>query len=157
MTPVVVIGVGNEFRMDDAAGLVVLDRLRRRLGEAPGWLALVESDGEPASMIDAWRGTELAIVVDAVRSGAPPGRTYRLEPGGREALGVMTVSSHGLGVGTAIGLARVLGLLPGRLIVRLIEAGDTFSGKGLNKAVSAATEEVTSAILDDLGMGSGGG
>ena len=67
MNGVVVIGVGNRYRRDDGAGPAVLDALAvqtRRLQRA----RLVELDGEPARIVDAWTGADLAVVVDAVRS-----------------------------------------------------------------------------------------
>jgi hydrogenase maturation protease len=79
---VVVIGVGNEFRRDDGIGPEVLSRLQEHVGARPDaaagdTLALVYSDGEPASMIEAWTGASLAVVVDAIvtePSSRPPGR-----------------------------------------------------------------------------------
>src|SRR5579863_2942303 len=99
----VVIGVGNEFRRDDGTGPLVVTRLARLV---PPGVELVVSDGDPARMIEAWDGAALAIVVDAVRADpAVPGRVHRLVldhddlPPGSE------VSSHGLGLDGAIGLA----------------------------------------------------
>ena len=45
------IGVGNQFRRDDAAGLEVARRLR--LTRPPG-VEIFEEEGEPASLIEAW-------------------------------------------------------------------------------------------------------
>ena len=46
MATAVVIGVGNRWRRDDAAGLEVIDALQGRVDDS---VLLVESDGEPAS------------------------------------------------------------------------------------------------------------
>ena len=45
-----VIGVSNEFRRDDGAGLAAVARLRDRA--SPG-VALVLTDGEPTRLIEA--------------------------------------------------------------------------------------------------------
>ena len=63
-----VIGVGNEFRRDDGAGPAVVTRLRDL---APDGVRLVITDGEPTRLIDAWAGSALAVVVDAVRAQPP--------------------------------------------------------------------------------------
>jgi hydrogenase maturation protease len=75
-----VIGIGNRRRSDDAAGLEVVARLR---GALPEEIELLEPEGEPTSLIDAWRGADAAWVVDAVSSGAPAGtiEAARLELG----------------------------------------------------------------------------
>ena len=146
---VVVIGVGNEFRRDDGIGPEVLARLHEH---ADGVVVqLVLSDGEPASVIEAWSGASLAVVVDAVVADAPvPGRVHRLVIGTDEVAGGSTVSSHGLGVGDAIGLAAALGRLPGRLIIHAVEAADVGRGVGLTPAVSAVVADLTAAVLRDV-------
>jgi len=73
--PVVVIGVGNEFRRDDGAGPAVIGQLRDLV---PSGVRLVITDGEPTRLIEAWTGAVLAVVVDAVRAEpSHPGRVHR--------------------------------------------------------------------------------
>lgn len=144
----VVIGVGNEFRRDDAAGPAVVGLLD---GRVPDGVTLTVSDGEPTRLIEAWSGVPLAIVVDAVRAEPDvPGRLHRLvldHPA--TALGGQ-VSSHGFGLGDAIGLGRALDRMPGRLIVHAIEAADLSQGAGLTPAVAAALGALAAAVLRDL-------
>ena len=144
----VVIGVGNEFRRDDGAGPAVVATLR---GQVPAGVELLVSDGEPTAMIEAWDGAALAIVVDAVQADpAVPGRLHRLSLEREETVPDGSVSSHGLGLGAAVGLARVLGRMPGRLIVHAVEAADTSRGTGLTPAVGAACAGLAAAVLCDL-------
>ena len=73
--PVVVIGVGNEFRRDDGAGPGSFEQLRDLVSSGVG---LVITDGEPTRLIEAWTGAALAVIVDAVRAEPPhPGRVHR--------------------------------------------------------------------------------
>jgi hydrogenase maturation protease len=144
----VLIGVGNEFRRDDGAGPLLVTALRDRV---PAGVHTVLSDGDPAELIGAWAGARLAVVVDAVRAEpGVPGRLHRLVLEDCGAMPGRAVSSHGLGAGEAIGLARVLGRLPGRLIVHTVEAGDVSRGTGLTRAVSAALPRLAAAVLADL-------
>ena len=48
-----VIGLGNEYRRDDGAGLAVVTSLR---GRVPPGVELVLTDGEPTRLIEAWTG-----------------------------------------------------------------------------------------------------
>jgi hydrogenase maturation protease len=144
----VVIGVGNEFRRDDGAGPAVVARLR---GRVPDGAELVVNDGEPTRMIEAWEGTSLAVVVDAVRAEpARPGRLHRLVVDRAAAGPAGSVSSHGLGLDDAIGLARALDRMPGRLIVHAVEAADLGQGSGLTPAVAAVIDTLAAAVLRDL-------
>jgi sulfhydrogenase subunit alpha len=148
---VVVIGVGNEFRRDDGAGPAVVGRLRDLV---PPDVDLVVTDGEPTRLMEAWTGTALAIVVDAVRAQpAQPGRVHRFVVDRPGTGSPRAASSHGLGLDDAISLAVALDRMPGRLIVHAIEASDLTQGTGLTPAVAAAVGPVARAILDDLGAG----
>jgi hydrogenase maturation protease len=147
--PVVVIGVGNEYRRDDGAGPAVIDRLS---GLVPSGVDLVITDGEPIRLVEAWTGAALAVVVDAVRGEPPhPGRIHRFvldRPGSGVA---QPASSHGFGLDDAIALALALNRMPGRLIVHAIEAADLTQGEGLTAPVAAAVGAAAAAILDDIG------
>ena len=70
------IGLGNDLRGDDAAGLLVARAAREH--EHRG-IEIVESGGEPVDLLDAWEGAEAAVVADAVTSGAEPGAVHRID------------------------------------------------------------------------------
>ncbi len=161
---VVVIGIGNEFRRDDGIGPEVLTRLQgQAAGSAPAagpvrpgtvqadTVQWVTSDGEPASLIETWTGAALAVVVDAVLADPPtPGRLHRLVLDQPDRPDVHQVSSHGLGLDEAIGLARALDRMPERLIIHAVEAADVSHGVGFSPAVAAAVMPLTVAVLRDL-------
>lgn len=140
-----VIAVGHPDAGDDAAGPLALASVAARAG--PG-IALVHCEGDPMEMIEAWEGAELAVVVDAMVSGAPPGTVARFEvtdaplPAHVRA----PASTHGIGVHEVIELARALGRLPRRLVVWAIEAADASPGAGASRAVLAGIERAAAAI-----------
>ena len=70
-TEAVVIGIGNPFRNDDGIGPAVAAQIEEQ--RLPG-VRVVISDGEPAGLLEAWAGADLAVVVDAIhRVPASPG------------------------------------------------------------------------------------
>jgi hydrogenase maturation protease len=144
----VVIGVGNCDRGDDGAGLAVAERLRAlRLPDA----TVVTSLGEPTDLIDAWSGSDLAIVVDALVPRGAPGRVRRFDAV-REPLPVrvFAASTHEFGVAHAVELARALAVLPRRLVVFGIEAGSLEAGRPLGPEVAGAVGLVSAAIVEEL-------
>ena len=146
--PVVVIGVGNEFRRDDGAGPAVIEQLRDLVSSGVG---LVITDGEPTRLIEAWTGAALALIVNAVRAEPPhPGRVHRFVVDRPGADAARPASSHGFGLDDAIALAVALDRMPGRLIVHAIEAADLTQGTGLTPPVAEAVGRVATAILDDI-------
>lgn len=139
-----IIGVGNEYRSDDAAGLVVARRLRRRAGKS---FCVIEQSGEGASLIESWRGARSVIVIDAVMSGAAPGTIHRFEANTQPLPhNFFRYSTHAFGLAEAIELARALGELPPRFIVFGIEAADFTAGLGLSAAVDEAAQRLEEQI-----------
>jgi hydrogenase maturation protease len=140
-----VIGVGNVYRRDDGVGPAVAKRLRERRDE----VAVCEQ--EPSRLLDAWAGAELALVVDAVASGAEPGTVHRFDASERAVpAGVFRGSTHALGVGEAIELARALGRLPGRVLVYGVEGEEFAAGDGLSPAVAAAVEPLVAELIEEV-------
>ena len=138
-----VIGVGNRYRSDDGAGLEVAARLRSRAE-----MVVCETEGEPVGLLDVWEGEEAVIVVDAVSSGAVPGTIHRLDASAAALPASIAgaPSTHAVGLGQAIELARTLGRLPAKLIVYGIE-GESFSaGEQLTPRVQAALETLVEQI-----------
>ena len=148
----VVIGVGTDFRGDDAAGLVAARAVRAK---APEGVAVHESRGDGTALLGLWKGAACAVVVDAMRSGAAPGTVIRFD-----ALDVgrwpddspcTLTSSHALGVLEAIELGRRLGLLPSTLIVFGIEGESFDTGSSLSAAVAAALPSLVERVVAEVG------
>ena len=145
---VVIIGVGNEFRGDDGAGLVVSRRLSA-VG-VPG-VRVLEVEGEGVTAMAAWKGSDAVTLVDAVYSGAAPGTVHRLEADGGPVPGsFFHRSTHAISVADAIELARSLGELPPHFIVYGIEGKSFEAGAGLSPEVETAVEHVVEAVLGEL-------
>ena len=155
----VLIGIGNPYRRDDGVGPALIEAV----GTAglPG-VRLVTADGEPAALIDAWQGTSLAVVVDAVLCEPPrPGQVHRtvLDSGGpadgllaaAAGPGRPAASTHGPGVPDAVRLAGVLGRCPGRLVILAVEAADLGFGPGLSPDVAASLPRLTRAVRAEFG------
>jgi hydrogenase maturation protease len=145
---VLVIGVGNDYRHDDAVGLIVARRLREKNLQH---VTVIEMSGDGAALIAAWQGADRVIIVDAVQSGAAPGAIFRFEAH-REPIptNFFHCSTHAFGVAEAIETARSLGQLPRNLIIYGIEGKDFSVGEGLSPEVKQAIEEVAQMILDQL-------
>jgi hydrogenase maturation protease len=145
---VVVIGVGNPDRGDDALGLEVARQLR---AGSPGDVLVLEEDGDAAGLLAALEGRRLAVIVDAASSGAAPGAVRRFEAhSGPLPACLRHASSHSLGPAEAVELARALGGLPPAVIVYGVEGHCFGPGRRMSPAVEAAIPEVVSRILEDL-------
>ncbi len=125
MSPVRIFGVGSPFG-EDRIGWQAIEALNRSgilRGFPPGWVSLSCLDRPGARLIEDMNGALAVILIDAMRSGAPPGSLRRLDLDRLEAWGA-SLSSHGMGVAGALGLACALGQLPERLVILGIEIGE---------------------------------
>ncbi len=144
---IVVAGVGNELRRDDGIGPAAIAGLGAGL---PAAVETVTLDGEPARLIEAWDGADLAVVVDACTSGAAPGTVHRIEDPSTGPIPAPS-SSHGAGVAEAVRLGTALGRLPRRLVVLAVEGADFGPGPGLSEPVRAALTQVLAQLRQEIG------
>ena len=145
---IVVIGVGNPYRTDDGVGPAVVERLERR---SVANVILARSLGEATELIDLWTGADLAILVDAVLADpAHPGRVHRLVVHRPPAERGRAASSHGMDLGEAVELARVLDRLPGELVLYAVEVDRVGYGEGLTHAVAEASERLAEDIAAEV-------
>ncbi len=147
---ILIVGIGNPDRGDDAAGRAVAAGLRAR---GPKDLRVIESDGEATALLARFSEADEVILVDAALSGAPPGTVGRFDvnkaplPTGR-----FGISTHGFGLAEAIELARALGCLPRRCVVYAIEGRSFALGERLSPEVEMAVETVVASILDTISV-----
>jgi hydrogenase maturation protease len=143
---VTVIGVGNSYRRDDGAGLAVAKQVRAR----ESGVRVEACEQEPSRLIDAWAAADVAVVVDAVSSGAAPGTVHRFDASAAAVpASVFRGSTHALGVGEVIEVARALGRLPARVLVYGIEGEEFTAGRGLTPAVAAAVESLVPELVKE--------
>jgi hydrogenase maturation protease len=147
-----VIGLGNEYRSDDAVGRAIARTLKASAGNK---FRVKEGSGDGGALMDAWKDADFVVLVDAVESGGLPGTIRRMDA---RATGIPSelfhCSAHGFGVSEAIELARALKRLPAHLIVYGIEARSFALGAELSPEVKAAADEVVRRVKDELSANS---
>ncbi|HKZ75062.1 MAG TPA: hydrogenase maturation protease [Actinomycetota bacterium] len=153
MRRVRVIGFGNPDAGDDSVGLLAVREARPML-EGPDGVEIVEA-GAGLHILDLLHDVDAVVVVDAVRAphGArPPGTIVRVEAGrdGLPAEVGSSLSSHGFGVGEAVGLAAALEGAP-RVTLLGVEVADLTAGNPLSAAVAAALPELVALVVEEVG------
>ncbi|WP_165690875.1 hydrogenase maturation protease [Consotaella salsifontis] len=145
-----IIGVGNRFRGDDAAGPLVGEALAARGFEVE------EHAGEGASLMELWRGRSHVVLIDATRSGAAPGTIIRFDAALQSVpTGIFHYSTHEFSVAEAIETARLLDWLPNSLRVFGIEGAAWDYGAPVSAPVAAAVERLANEIADLLAADTG--
>lgn len=148
----VIIGVGNPTRRDDGAGNAVIRDLQVRL-EGSTDVRLMESSGDPAELLAAWTGVPVVIVVDASRSGAPPGTVTELDAAKGSSGHGLRRSTHAMGVMEAVQLGKALGRMPSQLRILAIEGADFGYGEGLSRSVEVAVAVLADRLFAEVETG----
>jgi hydrogenase maturation protease len=145
---ILVIGMGNAYRSDDAAGLIAARRVNEQASEHG---SVIEHTGEGAALMELWKDADAVIVIDAVRSGAAPGTVSRFDatlcplP-----VSMFRDSTHAFSLAEAVELSRALKQLPRQLIVYGIEAQNFEAGTNLSPAIEFAMQTVVERVLQEL-------
>ncbi len=144
----VVAGLGSRYRGDDAVGPLVA----QLCASATDGVRDVGPLEEPLDLLGRFDGADLAIVIDAVRYGAPIGSVQVLDvdissstagDGGEPAV----TSTHGIGLVGVLRLARAVGQAPRRLVVVAVE-GEAFDlGSEMSAGVAAAVPTAVAAVV----------
>jgi hydrogenase maturation protease len=150
---VVVAAMGSEYRRDDGAGLAAMAMVAEQCPDVLVGGPLCD----PLDLLGMWDGADLAVIIDAVSSGAPAGtvQLVELDPalsrprGDRQAVG--SNSTHGIGLAGVYRLARAIGRAPAKVVVVGIEGLDFGQGVGLNAAVQEGVTHATRHVVELIG------
>lgn len=145
---VLVIGIGNPYRSDDAAGLIVARRIKER---TPDHVEVIEESGDGAALMEAWKDSDKVVLIDAVSSGQKPGTVYRFDAGTRPIpTKFFHYSTHAFSVVEAVELARAFNRLPAQLIIYGIEGKNYESGFELSPEVESSVKEVVDRVIQEI-------
>ena len=147
-TPVLVIGVGNEYRGDDGIGVClarevqVSNRTRVQVHEV---------SGELTQLMEWLASHRTVFLFDALEPAGAPGTIQRVEAH-RQVVSdtFFHASTHSFGVAEAIELARALNQLPAVLIVYGVEGRSFDVGAPLSPEIEQAIPQVIHQVQLDL-------
>ncbi len=154
MPRLIVIGIGQTLRGDDAAGVEAVRLWQRLYPETAGRTDLdVQFSELPGlSLLDVLEGFQSALLVDAVQSGRAAGQIHRLSMDELASFGTDSRSAHGWGVAETLHMGKQLSLLePGhRIRLIAIEAQQFELGQPMSDAVKRAMATACLAIEDEV-------
>lgn len=145
-----VIGIGNLLRTDDGVGIHVVNLLKELYPKVDTLDAAMGS----IEIIEAMRGYERAIIVDAIETGAEPGTIFRVNFTGGEKPLVVT-HSHGTDLVTTLNLGQRLypDEMPREIIIIAVEAEDTTTINDIptpkvQRAIEITVQEIINKIYE---------
>jgi hydrogenase maturation protease len=147
-----VLGLGNPLVTDDSVGLRVAAELKSVLAGRPD-VEVSEDYWGGLRLMERMIGFDRAIIIDAIRTGAPPGTIYRLRPDAAPTQ--RSASAHDVNLPTALEFGRRAGArLPANedILLVAVEVEDILTfGEACTAAVQAAVAPAVQAVLEALG------
>jgi hydrogenase maturation protease len=148
------LGIGSPFG-DDRAGWLVGQIVAQSAAAFGMNLDVVTLDRPGVSLLHVLADCSEAIVVDAMVSGAEPGRIHRLDLSALEGMAGGSRSTHGFGLADALRLAAAMEGLPPRLRIYGIEIDPRAPGPTPSPEVARAAARLAAEILETVCAGHG--
>lgn len=142
---VVVAGVGNPIRKDDAVGIKIVHDLMGKVSEK---VFLIECETVPEGYVDqivAFKPTHV-LLIDAAVLGLKPGESRFVEP--EQLLAFPAFSTHMLPL--RIFCEYVAKMAGAKIALLLVEPKDASFGEGLTGVVEASSQKLVRILLKAL-------
>jgi len=148
---VAIVGVGNLLLSDEGVGIHAIRALRE--ASMPDHVKIFEFGTRGLEILEAVQGFKKAIIIDAVRSGAPPGSIRRwelvelLDTGAPRMLNL-----HEIDLLTALKVGRATARLPDEVIIIGVEPKLLSPGLELSPEVKGKFQGLLDLILKELSL-----
>jgi hydrogenase maturation protease len=143
---ILVAGVGNIFLGDDAFGVEVV----RRLSEVdlPEYVRVVDYGVRGMHLAYDLAGAtpELTIIVDATARGDPPGTIHVIDLAVPSTMESVLLDAHGMQPDVVLGLVRLLGADPGRVLLVGCEPAELAERMSLSPPVAQAVDTAVRVV-----------
>jgi hydrogenase maturation protease len=140
-----VVGLGTPSG-DDRAGWDVIARIQGALPRD----ARAEATSDPLRVLHGPPECARLVVIDSCRGAGRAGTVHRFIWPDPRLIITGGVSSHGVGLATALELAAALNQLPPRVVVFAVECGSTEPGAELSPEVALALPGVAARVLAEV-------
>jgi hydrogenase maturation protease len=145
--PILVLGLGNTLLSDDGVGPALLDQLSNSAQRWEGQVEFMDGGTQGLALLGRLSGRKALIIVDAVKTGAPPGTVHRMTLSElRSASPGRAGCAHEGNAGELLAAARLLDELPDRLFVVGVEPKKIATGLGLSAPVKRALPEASKEV-----------
>lgn len=149
---ILILGLGQSLRGDDAAGLEAVRRWQERFPDTAARLHVVYAGLPGLSLLELLEGMQAVILVDAVHAASPPGTLLRLDMEDLAAFTPGSASAHGWGVAETlqVGLSLYSWLAEMQVVVFGIVGKNFDLGASLSAELNIALDSAVLAIEKEV-------
>jgi hydrogenase maturation protease len=149
MKKILIYGIGNPYRCDDAVGIRVAEQLAKKIKHSNIDVKSGSIDG--VAILDEITGYDRVIFIDSVKTEKGiPGTIYKIDP--NSFTSSHSFSSHGIDFVTALQFGKKLDLkIPERTDIYAVEIKDNTSfSEECTPKVAASIPELVQAIMEEI-------
>lgn len=145
-----VLGAGSALMGDDGLGVLVVHELEGRGVEGEG-LAILDGGTWGMRVLPFIEMADRLLIVDAMKTGAPPGTVVRLDGDAVPRHLRQKISPHQIELGEVLAVAQLRDHLPSEIVALGIEPASIELREGLSPEVEAAVPALVEAVEEQLG------
>jgi hydrogenase maturation protease len=149
MLDTLVLGIGNILLQDEGLGVHALERLTKDYC-VPSAIQLMDGGVMGLDLLPYLEGLSTLLVIDAVRTGQPPGTLIRLEGDAIPATLALKMSMHQAGLQELLATSQLQGTSPSKVILWGMEPANVDWGLDLSAPVAAGLDALIQAVIEEL-------
>ena len=147
--PVLVIGLGNVLIEDEGVGIVAIEYLQQHY-QLPDEIELLDGGTSGMALLDDLRERKKIIVLDAVRTGAPPGSLVVLKGDEVPAFFRNKASPHQLALSDVLAALTLTGDKTSDITVIGVVPGSLKTRIGLSDLVASQLVPLINCVINEL-------
>jgi len=146
---ILVLGVGSILMMDEGLGIRAIEELERRY-RFPENVELLDGGTSGIELLSYISGRDYLIIIDAIKSGNPPGTVLKIEGEDVPAQFRTRISPHQLGISDLLAAASLTDEIPKRLVMFGIEPKEIVMKLGLSEEVRQGMDHLLDVVVKEL-------
>lgn len=146
---ILVLGLGNILLQDEGIGVHAVQELARRY-DLPEGVQVVDGGTAAMDLLETMARKDLVILIDAVRSGQPPGSVIRLAHKDLPIFFRTRISPHQLGIAEVLATLQVLGDSPTSIVLLGMEPRCMDIGLELTAEVRLGLDELLRRVIKEM-------
>lgn len=146
---IVILGVGNILLSDEGVGVRTVEFLKREY-QLPPEVEVIDGGTSAMEMLDDLAYADHLIIVDAVRSGKPPGTLVRIAGEDVPVFFKTKLSPHQIGLSDVLATLVVTGEAPGGVTVIGVEPYSLATCMALTPQIEALLPRVAEQVVTEL-------
>jgi hydrogenase maturation protease len=145
----VVLGIGNTILRDEAAGVRTVEALEKAF-QMPANVLVIDGGTSGMEMIEDLSNVDLLIVIDVVKTGAPPGTVVKIAGADIPVFFRNKLSPHQIGLPDVLASLELLDTIPKEIVVLGVEPISLELGMEMTPTVAATIPQLLQLAVDEL-------